>query len=114
MRAIRPTCRVALVQAEPVMFDKQASLDKVLRAIDEAAPHKPDLIVFPELFIPGYPIWLNFGFTQGKRTAAGRVDWKRYYDASVVAGGKEYQVIAEAAKRTGAYIGMGFSERDAV
>lgn len=104
MRAIRPTCRVALVQAEPVMFDKQASLDKVLRAIDEAAPHKPDLIVFPELFIPGYPIWLNFGFTLGKR----------YYDASVVAGDKEFQAIAEAAKRTGAYISMGFSERDAV
>ena len=114
MRAIRPTCRVALVQAEPVMFDKQASLDKVFLAIDEAAPHKPDLIVFPELFIPGYPIWLNFGFTQGKRTEEGRVDWKRYYDASVVAGDKELQAIAEAAKRTGAYIGMGFSERDAV
>ena len=56
----------------------------------------------------------NFGFTQGKRTEAGRVDWKRYYDASVVAGDKEYQAIAEAAKRTGAYISMGFSERDAV
>ena len=114
MRAIRPTCRAALVQAEPVMFDKQASLDKVLLAIDEAAPHKSDLIVFPELFIPGYPIWLNVGFTQGKRTEAGRVDWKRYYDASVVAGDKEFQAIAEAAKRTGAYISMGFSERDAV
>ena len=113
MRAIRPTCRVALVQAEPVMFDKQASLDKVLLAIDEAAPHQPDLIAFPELFIPGYPIWLNFGFTQGKRTEAGRVDWKRNYDASVAAGDKEFQAIAEAAKRTGAYISMGFSERDA-
>ena len=90
------------------------SMDKVLLAIDEAAPHKPDLIAFPELFIPGYPIWLNFGFTLGKRTEEGRVDWKRYYDASVVAEDKEFQAIAEAAKRTGAYISMGFSERDAV
>ena len=114
MRDLKNTCRVAVVQATPVMFRKDKCLEKALRLIDEAAGEGAEIIVFPELFIPGYPIWLNFGFTQGKRTAEGRVDWKRYYDASVVAGDKEFQAIAEAAKRTGAYISMGFSERDAV
>ena len=114
MKDINPKCKVALVQAEPVLFDKQASLDKALAYIAEAAAQKPDLIVFPELFIPGYPIGLSFGFSMGKRTEPGREDWKRYYDASVVAGEAEFKALSEAAVKTGAYISIGFSERDAV
>ena len=106
-------CRIALVQAEPVMFDKKASLEKALGYIEEASG-TADLIIFPELFIPGYPIGMNFGFSMGKRTEAGRKDWKRYYDASVVAGDDEFQSLADAAVKTGAYISMGFSERDAI
>ena len=86
MKDIDNICKIALVQAEPVIFDKSASLKKVLRYINEAATQKPDLIVFPELFIPGYPVGMNFGFSVGKRSEYGRKDWKRYYDASVVAG----------------------------
>ena len=83
MKDVKSTCRIALVQAEPVMFDKAAGLEKALLYIDEAAAQKPDLIVFPELFIPGYPIGMNFGFSMGKRNADGRKDWKLYYDASI-------------------------------
>ncbi len=114
MLDIEKTCRLALVQAEPVMFDKAASLEKALGLIDEAAANKPDLIVFPELFIPGYPIGLSFGFSMGKRDEGGRADWKRYYDASVVAGGAEFEALTAAAQKTGAFISMGFSERDSV
>ena len=84
MKDIAKSCKVALVQAEPCMFDKKASLEKTLKYIEEAALKKPDLIVFPELFIPGYPIGMNFGFSMGKRTEPGREDWKRYYDQTVV------------------------------
>ena len=108
------TCRIALVQAEPVLFNKQESLKKALGYIEEAARNKAELIVFPELFIPGYPVGMNFGFSVGKRTEPGREDWKRYYDASVVAGGEEFIQLASEAKKRGAYISIGFSERDAV
>lgn len=94
MKDIENSCKIALVQAEPVMFDKSASLKKVLQWIAEAAAQKPDLIVFPELFIPGYPVGMNFGFCIGKRSEDGRKDWKRYYDASVVAGETEFQQLA--------------------
>ena len=114
MKDIRNSCRIALVQAEPVMFDKAASLKKALGYIDEAAAHEAELIVFPELFIPGYPIGMNFGFSVGKRTASGREDWKKYYDASIFAGEEEFEELSEAAKKTGAYLSVGFSERDAV
>ena len=114
MKDISSICKVALVQAEPVLFDKKASLKKTLDHIEKAAVQKPDLIVFPELFIPGYPIGMSFGFSMGKRTEAGREDWKRYYDASVVVGEEEFQILSEAAKKADAYISIGFSERDAV
>ena len=114
MKDIENSCKIALVQAEPVMFDKSASLKKTLQWIAEAAAQKPDLIVFPELFIPGYPVGMNFGFCIGKRSEDGRKDWKRYYDASVVSGETEFQQLAKAAQETGAYISLGFSERDAV
>ena len=110
----KKTCRIGLVQAEPVLFDKKASLEKALGYINEAAENGEEFIVFPELFIPGYPVGMNFGFSVGKRTEPGREDWKRYYDASVVAGGEEFRQLAEAAKNTGTFISIGFSERDAV
>ena len=114
MKDLEKICRLALVQAEPVLFDKKASVDKTLKYIEEAAKNKPDLIVFPELFIPGYPIGMSFGFSVGKRTAPGREDWMRYYDASVVVGDEDFMRLAEAAKKAGAYVSIGFSERDAV
>lgn len=114
MKDVNSICKVALVQAEPVLFDKKASLKKTLEYIEKAAVQKPDLIVFPELFIPGYPIGMSFGFSMGKRTEEGREDWKRYYDASVVAGEEEFQLLSDAAKKASAYISIGFSERDAV
>ncbi len=114
MKDLEKNCRVALVQAEPVMFDKKASLDKALSFIDKTSEKDPDIIVFPELFIPGYPIGMNFGFSMGKRTEEGRTDWKRYYDASMVAGGSEFGLLSEKAKEHGIYLSLGFSERDAV
>ena len=107
-------CRIAVVQAEPVMFDKRASLEKALAYVREAAANGAELIVFPELFLPGYPIGLNFGFSMGKRTEAGRADWLRYHDASVVVGAEEFQRLSAAVKESGAYLSIGFSERDAV
>jgi len=111
---IKYKCKIALVQAEPIMFDKTEGLEKTLGLIEEASAKGAELIVFPELFIPGYPIGMNFGFSMGKRTEPGREDWKKYYDASLVAGGEEFAKLAEAAKKAGAYVSIGFSERDAV
>ncbi len=114
MKNLNSCCKIALVQAEPIMFDKEKGLKKTLDLIYEAAEQNVDLIVFPELFIPGYPIGLNFGFSMGKRTESGRSDWKKYYDASIVAGDTEFDMLSRAAADTGAYISLGFSERDAV
>ena len=47
--------KVACVQAEPVVLDREATLDKLARIADEAAGAGARLVVLPEAFIPAYP-----------------------------------------------------------
>ncbi len=114
MKTLADTCKIAVVQAEPVMFDKDACMEKAVALIKECVANGAELIVFPELFIPGYPYDMNFGFTTGSRKQSGREDWKRYYDNSILVDGEEIQTLCELAKENGVYISMGYSERDAV
>jgi len=114
MKTLKDICRIAVVQAAPVLFDKDACVEKAVRLIHEAADSKAELIVFPELFIPCYPVGLTFGFRVGSRREDGRADWKRYYDNSVMADGPEMGRIIEVAKARKVYVSIGYSERDAV
>lgn len=114
MRDIEDRCRIAVVQAASVMFDKQKSVDKAVGLIYEAAEHGAELIVFPELFIPGYPVGMNFGFSMGKRTPAGREDYKLYYDNSMLLDGPETERLRSVCMEKGVYLSIGYSERDAV
>lgn len=102
MKDLKKTCRVAVVQAAPVMFDKAACVQKAVELIKEAGAHGAELIVFPELFIPCYPYGLTFGFTVGSRKEPGRADWKLYYDNSVLVPGPETALLAAAAREAGA------------
>ena len=111
MKDLKDTCRIAVIQAAPVMFDKAASTEKAIKLIQEAAQEKAELIVFPELFIPCYPVGMSFGFSVGKRNEDGRKDWKRYYDNSVVVPGPETDMLAQAAKEAKAWVSIGVSER---
>lgn len=66
MRELKNTCRAAIVQATPVMFDKARSLEKALTLIDEAARNGAEIIVFPELFLPGYPLGHDLRLHRGQ------------------------------------------------
>jgi len=46
---------VACVQAEPVIFDRDATVEKIAEIAAEAASQGAELVVFPEAFIPVYP-----------------------------------------------------------
>ena len=114
MKDLQKYCKIAVVQAAPVLFDKTACVEKAVSLIKECAANKAELIVFPELFVPGYPYGMTFGFTVGSRNADGRKDWQRYYDNSIVVPGPETDVLAQAAKEAKAWLSIGVSERDAV
>ncbi len=52
------TARIALVQTPPVFLNLAASLERA-RAIIAAAAHETDILVFPETWLPGYPLWID-------------------------------------------------------
>jgi predicted amidohydrolase len=48
--------KVAAAHAAPVFMDKAATLKKVVRLIEQARVEDVKLLVFPETFVPGYPV----------------------------------------------------------
>ncbi|ERT57995.1 carbon-nitrogen hydrolase family protein [Megasphaera vaginalis (ex Srinivasan et al. 2021)] len=112
MKPLQKTLRAAIVQAAPLLFDKEGTLDNVCRQIGEAGRNGARLIVFPESLIPCYPYGLTFGFTVGSRSEAGRRDWKTYYDNALAVPGNDTRRIGDAAKEADAYVSIGITERD--
>jgi nitrilase len=53
------TVKVACIQAEPVVLDREATLDKMAGIAAEAAAEGARLLVYPEAFLPAYPssVW---------------------------------------------------------
>lgn len=114
MHDLKDACKIAVVQATPVMFDADACVKKALSLMGEAASNGAELVVFPELFVPGYPYGLTYGFTVGSRTEAGRADWKSYCDNSILADGPQMRALIDKACELGVYVSIGYSERDGV
>jgi nitrilase len=107
-----PTLRAAVVQAAPVPFDLDRSLGKALQYIDAAASEGAKLIVFPEAFLSGYPKLLDFGAVVGRRTAEGRVMFRRYFESAVDVPGPVTAALGAACRDRGVHLVIGVIERD--
>lgn len=107
-----PRFTAAVVQAAPVLFDWEATVEKACRLTAEAATQGARLILFPEAFVPGYPRGLGFGTVVGSRSAAGRRTWERYWANAVDVPSAATETLGEAARRAGAYLAIGVIERD--
>ena len=112
MSAPPPQVKVAVVQAAPVLFDREATIAKVCRLTQEAAVQKPGLVLFPEAFIPAYPRGLSFGSVVGSRTPAGRRTWQRYWGNSIEVPGPDTEILGAAAREAQVYLSIGVIERD--
>ena len=104
--------RASVVQAAPAFFDKESTLQKIGEHIQEAVKTKSDLILFPEVIIPGYPRGLIFGTSVGGRTPEGRELFLRYWENAIEVPGAETATLAGWAKEAKAYIVVGVTEKD--
>lgn len=106
MPVSHPKFRAAAVQAAPVFLDLDASIDKAVGLIAEAAAQGAQLVAFPETWLPGYPwfIWLD--------SPAWALQFiQRYHDHSLVDGSPQAERIAQAARDHAIMVVMGHSEK---
>ncbi len=108
-----PQVKVAVVQAAPLLFDREATVEKACRLTAEVAAQGAQLILFPEAFSPAYPRGLGFGTVVGSRSPAGRLTWQRYWANAVEVPGPTTEALGRAARQAGAYLAVGVIERDA-
>ena len=101
-----PKFKAAAVQTSPVFLNADATVDKAISFIKEAAQNGASLVAFPEVFIAGYPYW-NWIMTpvQGSKW------YEVLYKCSILADGPEIQKICGAAKEFNAHIVIGINER---
>ena len=102
--------RVAAVQAAPVFLDRDATIEKAVSLIGEAAAGGAGLVAFPETWIPGYPAWI-FGAAGWDDAAQKRV-FGRLSANAVEVPSPAVDVLCRAAKKAGVVVAMGMTERD--
>jgi nitrilase len=101
---------VAAVQAAPVFLDRDATLDKAVALIQEAAGEGASLVTFPETWIPGYPSWIyhaaEWDEPRSKRTFA------RLLANSVQVPSPATDALCAAAREADVHVVVGIHERD--
>src|SRR5262245_4774232 len=103
--------RVAAVQAAPVFLDRDATVEKAVGLIAEAAAGGAELVAFPETWIPGYPAWI-FGAAGWDDAAQKRV-FGRLNANAVEVPSRAVDLLCGAAEKAGVVVAMGMTERDA-
>ena len=102
----------AVVQAAPVLFDLEKTLDKTADLVNQATQKGAKLILFPEAFISAYPRGLSFGTVVGSRSAIGRETRLKYWDSSIEENGPESERLGAMAKQARAFLVIGVMEKD--
>ncbi len=106
-----PTTPVAVVQAAPVAFDSERTLERAARLVAEAAAAGARLVVFPEAFVSGYPKGADFGAQVGSRTPEGREWFRRYHASAIDVPGSATGRLGKIAREHGVFLVIGVIER---
>ena len=109
---MRERVTVACVQAEPVVLDRERTIDRLAERTAEAVEAGASLVVFPEAFIPAYPssVWARAlaGWGDPRAKAA----FAYLARESVEVPGPAVDRLASIARDSGAWIVVGVTEID--
>lgn len=103
-----PQLKVAAVQAAPVFLNKEGTVEKACRLIEEAGAGGANLIVFPECFIPAFPYW--YRFYPALHPQCFRFNHELFKNAVEIPD-ESTERLCQAARRANAYVVMGLNER---
>ena len=102
------TVRVAAVQASYVLMNREVTIDRVAELTAAAAANGAQLVVFPEAFVPGTPIWID---TQP--IWDGDAEWFRLLAENAVAiPGPATDRLGAIAREHGVWLAIGVQEKE--
>jgi nitrilase len=104
--------KVACAQVEPVVLDREATLDKLETVARDAAEAGAELVVFPETFVPVYPSSTWAKAFAGWEAAGAKETFARLAQESVAVGSPAERRIGAAAQELGIWIVTGVNEVD--
>lgn len=102
---------VALAQISPVWLDREATVQKVVQWVDNAAERGAALVAFGETLVPGYPHWL--AHTDGARfdSKIQKEIHAHYLDQAVDLEAGHLAPVCDKAKARGIHVMVGCFER---
>jgi len=104
-------CKVAVIQHAPVFLNVEESLKKACALVEQAAGQGANVIAFPETWLPGYPVWLDFSPKAALWDyAPAKALYRLLVENAVTVPGKHLEVLLAIARRTGTTIIMGVHE----
>ncbi|KAG8411865.1 hypothetical protein J3458_015160 [Metarhizium acridum] len=98
--------RVAACHVPSIFLSAKKTTQKAIGLIEQAAARRANLVVFPETFIPAFPVWSAI-----RPPTANHDLFKRMATESIYANGEEIQDICTAAKEFNVMVSLGFSEK---
>lgn len=101
-----PVLRAAACHVAPVFLSARATTERTISLIHKAAANKANLVIFPETYIPAFPIWSSLLPPTDNHDF-----FKRMAQESVYADGEEIRSIQSAARATNTMVSIGFSEK---
>src|SRR3954447_19936791 len=102
--------RVAAIQATPVILDAEATVEKAISLLGDAAADGVELAVLPEAFVPLYP---SNAWAKGAGSFGGWDElWERLWDQSVDVPGPHVDRLAAACRELDVHCAIGVNERE--
>jgi nitrilase len=105
--------KVACVQAEPIAFEREATIDKLEKLVAEVAGEDVQLALFPETFVPVYPSnrWVRYlAGGSGDDSGDARDVFARLAQQSITVPGPDSDRLSEVAKTHGLWLAVGVNE----
>ena len=105
MRAVK----AAGVQLSPVLYSREATVERVVRKIHELGQQGVQFATFPETVVPYYPY---FSFVQPPVQNIAGPEQRKLLDQAVTVPSPATDAISEAAGQAGVVVSIGVNERD--
>ena len=103
--------KIAVVQTPPVLLNRERTIEKAVNLVREVAAEGAELVVFPETFIPGYPIWM-WRLRPGADMSLTNELYGRLFENAVNLEGDDLAPLRNAAEEHSITVICGMNERE--